>query len=102
MLFPPSPSSYDPITRLVIDDDGPLDRMPTVQWAGAADADPRGGAGVTALLGERRGAPLLVEHAHHRFERPGLRGHRLADPRGGARDVAGRAWTTSFRQGEMQ
>ena len=31
-----------------------------------------------------------------RFERPGLRGHRLADPQGGARDIAGRAWTTSF------
>ena len=45
---------------------------------------------------EHQGVPALVEHAHGSYERPGLRGHRLSDPGGGPRDIAGRAWSTAF------
>ena len=96
MLFPRSFSQSDPVTQLVIDDGGMPDRLPVVRWAGAAGPELQGGGEHSALLGERHGTPLLVEHAHGSFERPGLRGHRLVDPQGGARDIAGRAWTTSF------
>ncbi len=96
MLFPALSQHEEPVTRLVIDQEGQPGRLPIVRWAGAAGPELDPGVGLVALLGERRGTPTLVEHAHGSFERPGLRGHRLAEPRGGARDVGGRAWTTSF------
>ena len=55
-----------------------------------------GTAGALGLGGVGRGASLLLEHAHGAFERPSLRGHRLADPTGDARNVGGRSWTTAF------
>jgi alpha-galactosidase len=95
MLFPTPTSSADPVTCLVIDDERHPERLPVVRWAGAVSSglDPDG---LLGLLGDHQGAPTLVEHAHGSFERPGLRGHRLADPGGGPRDVAGRAWSTAF------
>ncbi|NUR06000.1 MAG: alpha-galactosidase [Nocardioidaceae bacterium] len=97
MLFPPAAPSGPAVTRLVVDDTDP-DRLPVVTWAGTSDAvapEHR----FTGLLAPGRGTPLLVEHAHGSFGRPGLRGHRLGDhPTGAARDVAGRAWTTWFRR----
>jgi alpha-galactosidase len=96
MLFPPTAPSDLAATRLVVDDRYP-DRLPVVTWAGATHTDLSPHDGVAGLLGPRRGTPLLVEHAHGSSGRPGLRGHRLGDPAGAARDVAGRAWTTAFR-----
>jgi len=94
MLFPARSPQAGAVTRLVIDTQP--DRLPVVRWAGVAgpEVDPAGG--LVGLLGPRRGVPTLVEQAHGAYERPGLRGHRLADEPGGARDVAGRAWSTRF------
>ncbi len=100
MLFPALGPHAQPVTRLVIDTSG--GRLPVIRWAGEAgpEIDPADGLG--GLLGPRRGVPTLVEQAHGAYERPGLRGHRLADEPGGARDVAGRAWSTLFEPGEIQ
>ena len=84
------------MTRLVIDQQTDPARLPVVRWVGVAGPCPDRGDGLVALLGERRGTPMLIEHGHGTFERPGLRGHRLTERPGDARDVAGRAWTTWF------
>lgn len=96
MLFPATAAAED-ITRLVIDTSDPT-RLPVVAWLGAAGPEVGGRATVG---GERRGAPLLLEHSRGVQERPGLRGHRLttqayAGGAGSARDVAGRAWSPQF------
>jgi alpha-galactosidase len=100
MLFPALAAGAAPVTRLAID--SPDGRLPVVRWAGVAGPELEPGAGLVGLLGPRRGAPLLVEQAHGAYERPGLRGHRLADGRGGARDVAGRSWSTRFEPVDTQ
>jgi alpha-galactosidase len=94
MLFPARDPQAGPVTRLVVDSQP--DRLPVVRWAGVAGAVLDPADGLVGLLGPRRGVPTLVEQAHGAYERPGLRGHRLADQPGGARDVAGRAWSTRF------
>jgi alpha-galactosidase len=94
MLFP-STAEAESTTRLLIDVITTPDRLPVVRWMGAAAAEV-GSVGASGLTGAGPGVPLLLEHAHGAFERPSLRGHRLADPSGAARDVGGRAWTTAF------
>jgi alpha-galactosidase len=69
-------------TTLVLDTAG--DGLPRVTWAGyAADASPVPGGPAM---------PLLGEHAHARFTRPHLRGHR-AD---------GSGWSTLFRLAALE
>jgi alpha-galactosidase len=89
MLFPPQgvPGAR---TRLLLDGDG--DALPHVLWAGLADADDAPPDGPTRLPAGP-GSPLLGEHAHGRFTRPHLRGHRTGVPDGST----GRSWTTRFR-----
>ena len=94
MLFPAT-AGTDATTRLLIDETTRPDRLPVVVWLGADGAEV-GTAGALGLGGVGRGASLLLEHAHGAFERPSLRGHRLADPTGDARNVGGRSWTTAF------
>ena len=98
-IFPTAPTE-SAATRLVLDGDTHPARLPVVRWLGADAGAGFDAASAAALLGEWRGTPLLMEHAHGVFERPGLRGHRLAarahESSVGARDVAGRAWTTAF------
>ena len=94
MLFPARGPQAGAVTRLVIDTQP--DRLPVVRWAGVAGPELDPADGLVGLLGPRRGVPSLVEQAHGAYERPGLRGHRLADQAGGGRDVAGRAWSTRF------
>jgi alpha-galactosidase len=101
MLFPPADRDLGPVTRLALDTDTNAGRLPVARWAGVTDTSDA--TSLLGLLGENRGTPLLVEHAHGAFERPGLRGHRLAAaPGGGPRDVAGRAWSTAFRPGRVE
>jgi alpha-galactosidase len=95
MIFP----AAGPGTRVVLDTQTDPSRLPTARWLGVLDGD---GAGVEALLGAGRGTPLLVEHSRGSFSRPGLRGHRLGEPSGHARDVAGRDWSTAFAPGGMR
>ncbi|MEI2714542.1 MAG: alpha-galactosidase [Nocardioides sp.] len=66
------------------------DRLATIHWVGAAQSG-TSGACPTPLAINGPGLPLLGEHAHERFVRPHLRGHRLttAGP--------GRSWTPWFR-----
>jgi alpha-galactosidase len=101
MLFPTSASLVDPVTCLVVDDQEP-DGLPVIRWAGAASPSIGPVDGLLGLLGDHRGVSPLIEHAHGSFERPGLRGHRLAEPIGGPRDVAGRAWSTAFTPARIQ
>lgn len=98
MLFPARAAQH-PVTttRLAIDADTRPERLPVVRWAGVAHPDEDVDASLLAILGSQQGTPLLLEHAHGAFERPGLRGHRLAESPGeDSRDVAGRGWTTAF------
>jgi alpha-galactosidase len=92
MIYPASGSG----TRLVLDPDTEPDRLPVVRWLGPVD----GAAPALELLRPRRGVPLLLEHSRGSLLRPGLRGHRLAEPGaaepGDARDIAGRSWSTAF------
>ena len=91
MLFPQPGPARHPVTSLLVDDQRHPHRLPVVRWAGPVSADLGPVEGALGLLGDHQGVPLLLEHAHGSFERPGLRGHRLADRVGGPRDVAGRA-----------
>jgi alpha-galactosidase len=95
MLFPPIAAAAA-TTCLLVDDTTRTDRLPVVQWVGAVGAN-ESGAGLLGVAGGSGGVALLHEHAYGAFERPSLRGHRLADPTGDPRDVGGRAWTTAFR-----
>ncbi|MCW2792377.1 MAG: glycoside hydrolase clan [Nocardioides sp.] len=88
MLFPLG-SPTGPRTCLELDTTG--DALPRVLWAGlASDGTP--GAGGIPRVPHGPGMPLLGEHAHARYTRPHLRGHRLGAEPG----TAGRAWTTRF------
>ncbi|MCW2765905.1 MAG: glycoside hydrolase clan [Nocardioides sp.] len=88
MLFPLGGPS-GPLTCVELDTSG--DGLPRVVWAGpATDGAPRCGGLPVAPNGP--GMPLLGEHAHGRFTRPHLRGHRF-DP---ATGTGGEAWTTRF------
>ncbi|RYU14204.1 alpha-galactosidase [Nocardioides iriomotensis] len=82
MLFPPDATR---VTGLDLRED---DGLPSVHWVGVVPDD-RFGGGSASDGGP--GTPLLGEHAHARFTRPHLRGHRV-DPQGGT----GRSWTTRF------
>ncbi len=97
MLFPARCPHDAPVTRILLDEPGDgTGPLPVVRWVGSAGPeydDAAGATGLAGLLTAHRGVPLLIEHAHDSFGRPGLRGHRLATSPGGARDVAGRAWT---------
>jgi alpha-galactosidase len=69
-------------TRLLLDADG--HRLPVIRCVGdLRDLDAEQAAATT----RHRGCPLLIEHAHDAFARPGLRGHRLD----------GSAWSPAFR-----
>jgi alpha-galactosidase len=89
MIFP----AAGPGTHLVLDADAEPGRLPITRWLGLlGDTAPE-----PALFGTRRGAPLLLEHSRGSLLRPGLRGHRLADPDApDPRDVAGRSWSSAF------
>lgn len=82
LLFP----SSGPILLLL--DELP-DRLPVVRAIGAFDDATADEALATAST--HRGAPLLIEHAHGSFARPGLRGYRLVE------GATGRDWSTAFR-----
>ena len=96
-------------TRLVIDTETEPESLPIVRWVGTTDQG-LDAADIIAAAGRYGGSPLLVEHSRGSFARPGLRGHRLASPAagagnddlGGARDIAGRAWSTAFRPTRME
>ncbi|MGN6250774.1 MAG: alpha-galactosidase [Marmoricola sp.] len=64
--------------------------LPRVAWFGHA-AGPAGGEAEGHAEGPP-GMPLLGEHAHARYTRPHLRGHRLGEE-------SGSAWTTRFTTG---
>jgi alpha-galactosidase len=73
-------------TRLLLD--RPDGRLPVVRAVGALqDLTPAEAGG----LARHPGAPLLVEHAHGSFARPGMRGHRITAA------GSGRDWSTAFR-----
>ncbi|MGZ4486747.1 MAG: alpha-galactosidase [Nocardioides sp.] len=83
MLFP---SATGPTTCLELDTSG--DGLPRVVWTGPTPSgvDPA----PTGTPPRGPGMPLLGEHAHGRYTRPHLRGHRTeAGP-------AGAGWTTRF------
>ena len=83
---------------MALDTDTYPDRLPLVRWVGVTGPGSSEETSLLNLLGQHRGIPLLVEHAHGAFERPGLRGHRLAKSSGRcSRDIAGRSWSTAFR-----
>ena len=83
MLFPPSLTR---VTGLDLREDG--DGLPVVHWTGVMPVDRFGGDGG---VDGGPGTPLLDEHAHARFTRPHLRGHRVVAGGG-----TGRSWTTRF------
>jgi alpha-galactosidase len=73
--------------------------LPRVAWAGPVPcgADAAGlAAQVAAATGPSAGCPLLPEHSHGWFGRPGLSGHRL-----GGQIEAGRDWSPQFADVEM-
>ena len=95
----PATTSEPRSTRLFLDSVSDKNRLPVVLWAGVAGPD----LSIPAdplTLGGRRGTSFLIEHSSGTFERPGLRGHRLADSASSAgddsREIAGRAWSTAF------
>src|SRR5881394_1955056 len=69
--------------------DRPDSGMPKVTWFGHSRGSPDMAEG-PAVVGPGSGMPLLGEHAHARFTRPHLRGHRLGQ------HGAGLSWTTRF------
>ncbi len=69
------------LTTLEFDTSG--DGLPVVRWSG--DPGP--------------GMPLLGEHAHERFTRPHLRGHRVVVE--GGHVSAGHGWSTRFTQQDL-
>jgi alpha-galactosidase len=85
VLFPQTGSG----TRIELDVDGDLGRLPMLRWLGCGDR-------VGPVHDGRPGVPLLAEHARRFYGRPGLRGHRLH----GAR--TGRAWSTAFAPTSIQ
>ena len=88
MRFPVAdPSTARPHTCIELD--RPDGGMPWVTWFGHS----RGSLDMAegpAVVGHGNEMPLLGEHAHARFTRPHLRGHRLGQ------HGAGLSWTTRF------
>jgi alpha-galactosidase len=81
LIFPSSGA-----TRLLLD--RPDGRLPVVRAVlGPNDGTNDSTAGELVALTAHRGTPLLIEHAHNSYARPGLRGHR----------DTGRDWSTAFR-----
>ena len=96
MLFPTPAQSEDTVTALVIDDAQHPDRLPVVRWAGTSAAARMQRRASLRSWASTRGCQRWSSMPTARIERPGLRGHRLSDPGGGPRDIAGRAWSTAF------
>lgn len=86
MRFPAQPwPRSEGHTGIELDDVGV--GLPRVAWFGHC---PEPGVEVGTGAGGRPGMPLLGEHAHARFTRPHLRGHRVG------LDGPGLSWTTHF------
>jgi len=69
------------------------DGLPVLTWLGVGDTADAGEPVPLQDLGP--GLPLLGEHAHARYTRPHLRGHRVEG------DRTGGAWSTRFRTDDV-
>jgi alpha-galactosidase len=95
MLFPPGPPDA-PGPRMCLELDTSGGGLPRVLWSGlAATGTPAPGGVPVAANGP--GMPFLGEHAHGRYTRPHLRGHRISHDS----TPAGLAWTTRFTTDDL-